>query len=199
LCVTAPAPAAAAPRSPAQLTRAALIGQAQLGSGWSQSSPAPKTASQLDCHPGTKKVSGELARAASPTFSQSQQGPFAFELVALFGSPAAARSWWRGAVHPSLGRCFSRQLAAGSSGGVTLKATSSEMLPLTGAPAGLARYRVSGQAVSSGQSTPVDLDVLLLKRGGYVAELQLSSFGDPPADALERRLARAVARRLPAR
>ena len=194
----ASAAASAAPsRSPAQLARAALIGRADLGAGWSQSAAAPGSAPRLVCNQsGGSGAPREAARAASPTFAQGQQGPFAFEITAVFRSVTAAGDWWARVVHPSLRLCFAKVFADASSGGVHFHATGSQMLALRGGPPGLARYRVTGEASTSGQSSPVDFDVLLVRRGANVGELQLSSFQTPPADGLEARLARAVAHRL---
>lgn len=196
---SAPAAATAAP-APSKLASTSLIRGRDLGSGWRESGAAPRKAPSLAC-PGSggSHVVRELARAASPTFAQSQQGPFAFEISAVFGSPGSASRWWTQVVHPGLRRCFESVLDASSSGGVKLRGTAAQALPLHGGPSGLERYRVSGEATSSGQSTPIVFDVLLVRRGGYVAELQLSSFESPPADALELRLARGVVRRLPGR
>lgn len=193
---SAPAAGAAAP-APSKLASASLIRARDLRSGWYESAAAPHKAPTLAC-PGSggSHVVRELARAASPTFAQSQQGPFAFETSALFGSAASASRWWRQVVHPGLRRCFENVLDASSSGGVKLRATAARVLPLPGGPPRLERYRISGQATSSGQSAPVVFDVLLVRRGGYVAELQLSNFESPPDDALERQLARAVVHRL---
>lgn len=193
---SAPAAAAAAP---SKLASASLIRSRDLASGWYESAAAPRKAPTLAC-PGSggSHVVRELARAASPTFARSQQGPFAFEISAVFGSAASASRWWSQVVHPGLRRCLESVLDASSSGGVKLHATAAEVLPLHGGPSGLERYRISGEATSSGQSTPVVFDVLLVRRRGYVAELQLSSFEAPPSDALERQLARAVVRRLSA-
>ena len=195
---SAPAATAATPAA-SKLASASLIRGRDLGSGWHESASAPRQAPTLAC-PGSggSHVVHELARAASPTFAQSQQGPFAFEINAVFGSAASASRWWTQVVHPGLRRCFESVLNASASGRVKLHATAAQVLPLPGGPSGLERYRISGQATSSGQSTPIFFDVLLERRGGYVAELQLSSFESPPADALERQLARAVVRRLPA-
>jgi hypothetical protein len=193
----ASAATAAPTRTPAQLAKAALIGYRDLGAGWYQSAAAPRRAPQLVCRqPAGPQPPRERARPASPTFSQSQQGPFVFQISGVFHSVPAADRWWGALVRPSQRRCFAAELQAASSGGVRMHATGSRMLALPGAPRGLVRYRITGVAVSSGQSTPVDFDVLLLRRGAEVGELQLSSFGTPPADGLEARLARAVHRRL---
>jgi hypothetical protein len=136
------------------------------------------------------------ARAASATFAQTSQGPFAFDVSAAFASATTARGWWRQVVHPALSHCFARVLAAGSGGGVKLKPSGTRMLTLAGAPPKVARYRVSGQATSPGQNVPVYLDVLLVTRGRFVTELQLSNFDAPPPNQLELRLARLLARRL---
>jgi hypothetical protein len=199
LAVLPASAAAAAAPAPSKLASATLIRQRDLGSGWHQSAAAPHKPPALAC-PGSggKHVVQALGRAASPTFAQSQSGPFAFEIGAVFGSAASAGRWWAEVVDPGLRSCFERVLAASSGGGVKLRATGSRVLALHGAPAGLERYRVTGEATSSGDSTPVVFDVLLVRRGGHVAELQLSSFQSPPADALELQLARAVIRRLAA-
>jgi hypothetical protein len=196
---SASAAAAAPTRTPSQLARAALVIRRDLGGGWSQSAAAPRSAPKLACQqPGGAHLPRELARAASATFAQSQQGPFAFEVSAVFGSATMAGQWWAGVVKPSLRLCFASVLSATFSGGVHLHATGSQMLALPGGPPKLARYRITGQATSSGQSTPVFFDVLLLRHGTDVGELQLSSFETPPSDRLEIQLARAVARRLQA-
>jgi hypothetical protein len=181
---------------PQSAARAALLRSRDLGPGWSISSPAPTRAPGLACAgSGGPHVVRASARAGSPTFTQSSQGPFVFDLSAAFGSPAEAGQWWRQVVHPSLRRCFARVLAAGSGQGVQLRPTGSRVLPLAGGSSGVERYRVRGQARTSGQSAPVYLDVLILRGGSLVAELQVSSFDQPPADRLERRLARLLARR----
>jgi hypothetical protein len=115
---------------------------------------------------------------------------------AAFASATTARGWWRQVVHPALARCFARVLAAGSGGGVKLKPSGTRMLTLTGAPRKVARYRVTGQATAPGQNVPVYLDVILITRGRFVTELQLSNFDTPPSHQLELRLARLLTHRL---
>jgi hypothetical protein len=79
---------------------------------------------------------------------------------------------------------------------VRLKPSGTKSLPLPGAPRQVALYRVNGQATTPGQNVPVYLDVVLITRGRYVSELQLSNFDNPPSHSLELRLARLLASRL---
>jgi hypothetical protein len=189
------AAASAARSSRTASPEAVLLRRHDLGPGWYESAPAPPTAPSLDCTRPVKRT-GAAARAESPTFAQSSQGPFVSELAAVFPAARPAQLWWRRTVTRRLGRCFAKVLASGSSGGVRLKATREQLLPLRGAPAGARLFRVDGRATESGQSTPVYLDVVLIARGRVVVELELSSFESPARASLELRLARTLARRI---
>lgn len=180
--------------------RAELIGRGVLGEGWYVSAAAPKAVPALTCGAFDPRVSGatEIGAAASPTFTQSADGPFLAQVSYAYSSPTQQRAVWGAVVRPGLERCLEDSLVHGSANGVSFRASSVRRLSLAGVPGHSALYRVSGTASAPDQSVPVYLDVILVGRGAGVSELSLSTSLQPPGHHLELRLARAISRRMAA-
>jgi hypothetical protein len=193
-CLLGPAvPALAAARllSPSATARQALVRRADLGRGWSTEAAAPARAPNLTCQAFSPRLPGVHRRAAvaSPTFQQSAQGPFLSQAAYLYGSRTQEQVAWRRIVTPRLLRCVVSALASGSGGGASFTVTSRHVSSLRRPAGSVARYRVGGNATSAGQTMPVFLDELVLRRAAMITVLDVSSFDAPPSDGLERHLA----------
>jgi hypothetical protein len=178
----------------------ALLRRTQLGAGWSVSSPAPRHVPALTCSAFDPAVSGatEVGAAASATFAQSANGPFAAQVSYAYATPAQQLSVWRAVVRPALGRCFRASILHGSGRGVTFTATGVKRLSLPGVPGRSAEYRVTGVATAPNQSVPVYLDAIIIGGGAGISALSLSTFLQPATPGTELRLARAMARQMAA-
>jgi hypothetical protein len=179
------------------LARQALLRRADLGRGWT-STPAPKTVPGITCRGFSPALAGiaQTGAAISPTFKQSQTGPFASQTAFAYATAGEEQVVWREVARPRLLTCVAASLARGSTGGVHFAVTGKHLLTLHSLPADAAGYRVTGTASVPNQTVNVYLDVLLLGGGQTVTELSFSSFAQPVARTLELRLARIVARRL---
>lgn len=182
------------------LARHVLLRRADLGGGWSEESPAPQKAPQLTCprfDPFVSRVT-EVGAAASPTFQKSSSGPFVSQSAYVYATADQASTFWDKVVRPKLLRCVADSLANGSSQGVHFTVTGKRLLALPPLPVKAAGYHVSGMASLQYQTIQVYLDMIVLGRGSAVAQISTSSFYQPPSRRLELRLARKLARRLPA-
>jgi hypothetical protein len=193
-CLLAPAaPALAAARLPSASAtgRQALLRRADLGRGWSTEAAAPARAPSLTCRAFSPRLPGVHLRAAvaSPTFQQTTQGPFVSQAAYVYGSAAREQMAWRRIVTPRLLRCAVAALATGSGGGASFTVTSRQVSSVRRPAGAVARYRVRGTATASGQTMPVFLDELVLRRAAIITVVDVSSFNAPPSDALERHLA----------
>ncbi|MFL5831297.1 MAG: hypothetical protein ACJ76X_15390 [Solirubrobacteraceae bacterium] len=198
LGAAAPAPASSARKRAIPSPTAALLRRADLGRPWTLQADAPKHAPALTCHGFSPRLPGVTAPAAvaSPTFARGLQGPFVSQTAYRYATPAQQQIVWRRVVVPRLLRCVARALTAGASGGARFTVTSRKVAPLHGAAAPVTRYRIGGSATSAGQTLPVYLDELVLGHGPLITSLDVSSFAQPPADSLERRLVRLASTRL---
>jgi hypothetical protein len=129
------------------------------------------------------------------------QGPFLSQTAYAYLTVAQAGVVWRRVVTSRLLRCAAAALRAGSGGGTTFTVSSRKVVPLQGlarTPAGVtvARYRIGGSASAAGQTLPVYLDELVVSRGPLITAIDVTSFSDPPADKLERRILRRAVSRL---
>jgi hypothetical protein len=178
--------------------RAELLARSQLGPGWFVSSAARRHVPALTCSTFAPAVQGatEVGAAASPTFAQSTNGPFAAQVSYAYATPAQQLSVWRAVVRAALGRCFKASLLHGSGHGVTFTASGVKRLSLLGVPGRSAEYRVTGVATVPDQSVPVYLDAILIGRGAGISELSLSTFLRPEAHRTELRLARAISQKM---
>jgi hypothetical protein len=197
---TSPGAAAASPtaqsraaaRAKAAASAVAIKGtlrRSDLGTGFSQATPAPKRPAELACT-ANRNI---LAAEGSPTWSQAEGQSFVSNDSYGLGSAAAARAQWSHDTLAPLGRCLERQLAEGSGHGVKLTASGVRQLPPPTLPSGLGtvqlrRYRVSGTASGDGQQLPVTLDVILVSRGAWIGEDQFSAINTVPGAGVERRV-----------
>jgi hypothetical protein len=175
-----------------------LLRRSQLGAGWFVSSPAARHVPALTCSAFDPAVSGatEVGAAASATFTQSSNGPFAAQVSYAYATPAQQLSVWRAVVRAALGRCFKASLLHGSGHGVTFTASGVKRLSPPAVPGRSAEYRVTGVATVPDQSVPVYLDAILIGRGAGISELSLSTFLQPEAHRTELRLARAISQKM---
>lgn len=183
------------------LARAVLVRRGDFGHGWREQSPPPTAVPGLTC-PAFAPPSARAAQigaAASPTFEARANGPFVFEAAHAYANAADEATVWRALVRPRLVRCAAASLRSGAGQGVHFTVTAEKALSLPPLTAPAAGYRVSGVASLPYQMVDVYLDMLVVGRGATIAEIVLSSFEQPPPRALELRLVRTVARRMPAK
>jgi hypothetical protein len=190
------APTKAAKAHAATLAHAALLRSSDL-SGWNSTAP-PKKVPGLTCPAFNPDLTAftPLAAAASRTFRQSSQ--FASQVVYMFASATQERGFWRRVVGRRLLTCVADGLVAGSSNGITFTVDRKHMESVPKIGERDRAYRVVGTATSPGQTETVYLDVLVVGRGSGVAAISYTNLFSPVARATELRLARTVARRLPA-
>jgi hypothetical protein len=180
--------------------RHALLRRSDLGSGWSQNAPAPQHVPRLTCRDFDPSVRGvrQTGAAAGATFQGGSSGPFLSQSAYAYATPAERGIFWQRVVRPKLVRCVADALKRGSGQGVSFKVTGEHLLALPKLPARAAGYRVVGTASTTLQTIDVYLDMIVLGRGNAVTQISLSSFSEPVDRALELRLARRAANRLPA-
>lgn len=196
--VSAPALAAssAAPGATAvPSARELLITRAELGSGWAVSAPAPARAPALTCHalPAALQAARRQA-AASVTWGQGSSGPFVQQTAYRWATAATATAIWRQVARPSLLSCLAESLTHGGSSGVTFTVTGRHPLTAPRLGIGVRAYRVLATATIGGQPFPAYLDEFVLNTGGAISEVSVATYEEPPASAVETRVARLVAR-----
>jgi hypothetical protein len=184
-----------AQRAAVKLARSELLKRSLLPGGWRIDSPAPHSAGSPTCARFHPRLPAFLGSAVSPVFAPSSSGPFLAEAIWVYSSAAQARTAWRRVARRGFRHCVAESLTAGSGNGVTFTADRSRMLRSFRMGSNV-RFRVSGIAATSGQTTPVYLDEVLLLRGRSIGVVSLSSFSLPPHRALELRLTRLAAKQM---
>jgi hypothetical protein len=177
--------------------RRALVTVHDLGAGWSVESPAPGRAPSLTCSAFAPRLPGvrRLGAAASPTFALSGHGTYLSQVAYRYGNASQAALVWRRVVTPRLLACVAAALRNSSGAGTSFTVTGRRVVALRGAATRVERLRVRGTATASGQTLPVYVDELVLARGAIISVLDVATFDAPAADALERRIVAAAARR----
>jgi hypothetical protein len=174
-----------------------LVARTDLGPGWKAGS-TPKKIGALACRaPTFLKGVLENGAAVSPTYSASSAGPFVSGSVYVYDSAAGAARFFDQIAKPNALPCLAQSLATGKSGaGVSFAVTRRLTLPAPHVGVNAAAYRVIGRASVTAQKVHVYADVILLRRGGRIAELSFASFSVPVPAATETRIARAAASHL---
>lgn len=194
-------PRAAAASSPSAAARGLLVTRAQLGHGWTVSSPAPRRVPPIACGRLHLRLKGAAARpqaAATPTFAGGAGGPFVAQDAYVYAAAAPAATAWRAVARRALMACLARSLVRGGGHRVSFRVTRRRLTRPRGLGAAAALLSLQATASGAGQTDQAFLDVLLLQRGAGIDELSFTSLLQPPPRALERRLGRAAARRLAA-
>lgn len=200
IAVAPPPPATravlAATSPAARMSALGLLRRADLGTGWKPTLAAPAHPPPFAC-----AISGHnVAAAASGTWSMSDGTVFASGTSYAFAGAAAAQRAWARTGSTGMRRCLKRTLADGSSRRVRLTATTVITLRPLLLPGPWARqvrvFRVSGTASGAGQTVPVNLDVVLVKTGSWIAQDEFSAVAASPPVAVETRAARAQLRRV---
>lgn len=194
---------AAAPTKPsARLRNAAkqvILRQADFGLDWS-STPPPQQVPTLTCpafNPNLSKLP-QPGAAVSPTFQQSDNGPFASQSAYVFPKASQAVTFWQKVVTQRLGKCVAGALTVSSTSSVKFAVKSTRSLKVPAIGDRRAGYRVTGTASTTAQKVTVYLDMIVVGHGTGVSQISLTTFSQPPRRSLELRLARLIARRLPA-
>ncbi|MGH2888884.1 MAG: hypothetical protein ACRDNJ_04565 [Solirubrobacteraceae bacterium] len=194
-------PQAAATSSPSAAARALLVTRAQLGHGWTVSSPAPRRVPPIACGRLHVRLTGAATRPkadATPTFARGAGGPFFSQAAYLYAAAAPAATAWRAVARRALMACLAQSLARGGGRGVTFRVTRRRFTRPRGLGAAAVLFSLQANASGAGQTDQAFLDVLLLHRGAGIDELSFTSLLQASPRALERRFGRAAARRLAA-
>jgi hypothetical protein len=179
--------------------RQVLLHRADLGSHWAMTPPA-KGVPTLTCPAFSPNLSSlpKPGAAVSPTFSQTENGPFVSQTAYVYPKAAQALTFWHRVVTPRLSVCVAGSLTASSTQTVQFKLTRKRALKVPAIADRRAGYRVIGVATTTAQEITVYLDMIVVGRGTGLTQVSFTSFAQPPARSLELRLARLVAGRLPA-
>lgn len=180
------------------LARGALVRRADLGRGWSVAAPPPHAIPPLTCPRDSPSLRGAkaIAKAASPTYEASADGPFVSQTGYSYRTGAQQARVWHAVVRPALLACVAATVSGTTVGGVAFSVTHKRVFALPRLPARAAGYSVSAAASSGEVSTELYLDTVVLGAGRTITELSVSSFSRRDSAAQALRLARVIARRL---
>jgi hypothetical protein len=204
-CLLAPAAASAAKSKPktthttagTAAAERALIGTSDLGPGWVAGTAATSDES-LSCGGTSSAVAGvvEIGAAASPTFRESESGPFVSQAAFVYGSDSEADALWEHVAGAKVLACLAKSVAGGGAKGISFTVLRHQELSRPTGDARSSAYRVIVQAKTKAQKVTAYVDMLLLGRGDAVTALSFASFSQPVDTALELSLARVAAGRL---
>jgi hypothetical protein len=172
---------------------------ADVGSGWTDSN-STSAEPALTCASSHPDLSGivETGAASSSNLQAGSHGPFVSESAWVYKTAAQAGLLWQRAVGPQLLGCLAASVTQGSTNQIRFKVRSKHVLP---APSGALRreaYRVVATASTSGQTSTVYYDLVVLGGSRGVAEITFARVGAPMTRSIEAELATTVARRLAA-
>jgi hypothetical protein len=172
---------------------------ADVGSGWTDSN-STSAEPALTCASSHPDLSGivETGAAASSNLQAGSHGPFVSEFAWVYKTAAQASLLWQRAVGPQLLGCLAASITQGSTNQIRFKVRSKHALA---APSGAllrAAYRVVATAATSGQTSTVYYDLVVLGGSRGVAEITFARIGAPMTRSIESKLATAVAKRLAA-
>jgi len=117
--------------------------------------------------------------------------------VGIFKTASQAQSSWTRLVKPPLLGCMEYLLEGSAGKGATITVTSKGKLPLAVPGKRHAAYRIVATYKAGSDSAKVYLDLILQGSGQADSVIIVTSVLTPPAAAIESKLAKAVAGRLP--
>jgi hypothetical protein len=118
-------------------------------------------------------------------------------IAAVFRSSGQAQASWNRFVKPGLLTCLASFLESTAGKGTTVKIASKRPLSLSVPGRRHRAYRLIADVTASGDRAKVYLDLILQGAGPVDTVLLVTSVLTPPSAALERKLAAAIAARLP--
>jgi len=206
VAVAAGAGAAAAPPKDAftpagkALAKSVTLRLSDLPAGWKTSASGNSTG-DVTCAT-FKPDQSDLTRIghAESNFASADSLGAVGSTVGVFSSAAQAQTAWSRLVRPQLVGCLAslfKQGISANSGTATIRSTGRLTVPMA-APR-KAAYRIVSDVVTGGQSVRAWVDVLLQGRGSADTVILVTSVSSPPSAAVERKLAAAIAGRLPSR
>lgn len=177
-----------------------LLTRAEIGRSWSEEA-APKSVPPLTCPSFHPRLRGDvqIGAAISPRFQGSSSGPFVSQTAYVYATPAQGTAAARALMRAKLGTCVSASLVDGSGGGVSFAVSKESPLRLPRLGVAAIGYRVAGTASQPYQLVDVYLDAIVLAHGATVTEVSFATFLAPPAESLELRLARQIAKLIKAK
>lgn len=194
----AAAPAAQHTKAGTVAAKASLLTNADLGKAWTAGATGTPGL-HLACSGWSPSGQGivETGAAGTPSFANTQVGPFIQQTTSVYGSPKQASTYWARAVQPGLVACVVQTVKAVEAQGIKVKVLSKGSLPVSRVSSLIAGYRVVANLTSPGK-TPRKLyfDVVLVGKGNTLSELSMTSFVSPIPAKVENALAQVVASRI---
>jgi hypothetical protein len=186
----------------ADMARAKAIGfqRTDFPAGWTAKPSTPSKTADSTCKSFDPDESDlvETAKANSPEFTGPDGYSQVFSTVGIFQTLAQARASWSRVVRPAMLQCFSELITKSSPPGSTISALAKGTLPFPKVAPRTAAYRLVIGVAPEGAAASVKLylDLVLLGAGRANVATIMFSLGQPYPAAFERKLARAIARRL---
>jgi len=118
-------------------------------------------------------------------------------VVGLFKTGAQAQTSWNRLVRPALLGCMALFLESSATKTTTINVISKSKLPLTVPGRRKAAYRIVANVTSGSDQAKVYLDLILQGGGQADSVLIVTSVVTPPSPAVEAKIAKAIAGRLP--
>ena len=178
--------------------KASLLTRSDLGSAWTAGATGTPGL-HLSCTAWSPSGKGivETGAAGSPSFADTQVGPFVSQTTSVYASPKQASAYWARAVQPGLVACVVQTVAAVEAQGIHVKVLSKGSLPVSKVSNLTAGYRVVANLTSPGKSPrKLYFDVVLVGRGSTLSEITMTSFVAPVPAKVESALAQLVASRI---
>jgi hypothetical protein len=180
--------------------RQLLVTSRAFPAGWTTAAAATGF-SGLTCPVFTPSTKGVVERGAatSPSYRAAAAGPFANQSAYVYASAAQASLFWRRVATPGIARCVAQSVTQASTTTVQFKVTGRRPIAAPSLGARTAAYRVTATVTTSGQTADAYVDLVLIGHGRAISALGFWGVNDPVPRALEARIARAAARRIPSR
>jgi hypothetical protein len=166
--------------------------------GWTTAAAA-NGFSGLTCPVFTPSTKGVVERgvAASPSYRAAAAGPFANQSAYVYATAAQASLFWRRVATPGVARCVAQSVTQASTANVQFKVIGRRAIAAPSLAARTAAYRIIASVTTPGQTATAYVDLILIGRGRAISALGFWGVNDPVSHALEARIARAAARKLP--
>jgi hypothetical protein len=179
--------------------KAVLVRLSDLGAGWKASPGGAGGAALPTCRGSEPKLSDlTTIGTAGKAFVSSDGMSTAIARVVVLKSAAEAQAWWNRLVRPAMLTCMASRFVDTLAGKDTaIKITSKGPLRLPVPGRRHAAYRIAADVTFQGETVKAYLDLILQGGGAADSAVLITSVEQPPARALESKLAATLARRLP--
>ena len=179
--------------------KAITLKRSDLPAGWKKTKGGGGGSSSVTC-PSFDPDQSDLTTVghADTAFEDAQGLGNVASIVGIFSTPAQGRTSWTRIVKPPLLGCMASFLEGSAANGTTIKVVSKGPLRLAVPGKRHAAYRIVANVTSGNQRAKVYLDLILQGAGPANSVMIVTSVLAAPSAAVEAKIARAVARRLPA-